>query len=176
MLRKLFNIDTEQRETISKLYLDFILYPLGGIGILYLFFILVQIIDLFAELFTYDSKVFLFYYLRYFFSAVNFVMLIVLIYSVVILFNGPDDSPAIKIQLFSVLISTVNRILIIWTVCLLGTFIPRIILLLNYRETIGTFVTVLIYLKLFAMIPFYLFLIIIYVIAKEIRFSDIDNL
>ena len=152
------NLNNNVKEKLANIYFNFLVYPVSALGILYLIFLLVQLIDLITEICTYNSDIFLFYFLRFFFFGVNFVMIIILIYLLCVIFNSPaqmDRSFELKKKHFSIFIKMIKSILCIWTIGLLGTCIPRMIILMNNKDKVGTFVSVLIYIKMVLIVPFY---------------------
>ena len=172
------NLDNNVKEKLANIYFNFLVYPVSALGILYLIFLLVQLIDLITEICTYDSDIFLFYFLRFFFFGVNFVMIIILIYLLCVIFNSPaemDRSFELKKKHFSIFIKMIKSILCIWTIGLLGTCIPRMIILMNNKDKVGTFVSVLIYIKMVLIVPFYLLIIVIHIVSKEIEFENISD-
>ena len=172
------NLNNNVKEKLANIYFNFLVYPVSALGILYLIFLLVQLIDLITEICTYNSDIFLFYFLRFFFFGVNFVMIIILIYLLCIIFNSPvqmDRSFELKKKHFSIFIKMIKSILCIWTIGLLGTCIPRMIILMNNKDKVGTFVSVLIYIKMVLIVPFYLLIIVIHIVSKEIEFENISD-
>ena len=172
------NLDNNVKEKLANIYFNFLVYPVSALGILYLIFLLVQLIDLITEICTYNSDIFLFYFLRFFFFGVNFVMIIILIYLLCVIFNSPaemDRSFELKKKHFSIFIKMIKSILCIWTIGLLGTCIPRMIILMNNKDKVGTFVSVLIYIKMVLIVPFYLLIIVIHIVSKEIEFENISD-
>ena len=172
------NLNNNVKEKLENIYFNFLVYPVSALGILYLIFLLVQLIDLITEICTYNSDIFLFYFLRFFFFGVNFVMIIILIYLLCVIFNSPaemDRSFELKKKHFSIFIKMIKSILCIWTIGLLGTCIPRMIILMNNKDKVGTFVSVLIYIKMVLIVPFYLLIIVIHIVSKEIEFENISD-
>ncbi len=172
------NLNNNVKEKLANIYFNFLVYPVSALGILYLIFLLVQLIDLITEICTYNSDIFLFYFLRFFFFGVNFVMIIILIYLLCVIFNSPaemDRSFELKKKHFSIFIKMIKSILCIWTIGLLGTCIPRMIILMNNKDKVGTFVSVLIYIKMVLIVPFYLLIIVIHIVSKEIEFENISD-
>ena len=172
------NLNNNVKEKLINIYFNFLVYPVSALGILYLIFLLVQLIDLITEICTYNSDIFLFYFLRFFFFGVNFVMIIILIYLLCVIFNSPaemDRSFELKKKHFSIFIKMIKSILCIWTIGLLGTCIPRMIILMNNKDKVGTFVSVLIYIKMVLIVPFYLLIIVIHIVSKEIEFENISD-
>ena len=171
-------LDNNVKEKLTNIYFNFLVYPITALGILYLIFLIIQLIDLITEICIYNSDIFLFYFLRFFFFGVNFVMIITLIYLLYVIFSAPaemDRTFEIKKKHFSIFIKMIKSILCIWTIGLLGTCIPRMIILMNNKDKVGTFVSVLIYMKMAIIVPFYLLIIVIHIVSKEIEFENISD-
>ena len=175
MLKFLLQIDPENRKKISENYSKFLLILLIALGVFYLIFFIIQIIDLLTEIVTYESEIFLFYYLRYIFAAMD-VIIIALGFSNMYFLSTKNSTKEEVDKYYSWLyIENYKRIIIIFTICLLGTSIPRLIMLINHRDLIGTFVAALIYIKIFIMVPFYMSIIAIHIIGHEVRYEDIGK-
>ena len=174
MLKKLFKIDSN-RAKVSNIYFNFLQYPIITLGVFYLLFLIIQIIDLVVEIVTFESEIFMFYFLRFVLFAINFIMLAIFISFTCITYSAKKGSKEVNKHYFYLLIENYKRIIIIWTICLLGVSVPRMILLMNNKDLIGIFVRILVYLKIFLLIPFYLMTIIIYIIANEVRYEDVDD-
>ena len=175
MLKSLLQMDPEKRKKISMDYFNFLLFPLIALGVLYLIFFIFQIIDLITELVTYESEIFLFYYLRYIFAAIDVIMIGITIGFSYISFTPSKGSAEVTKYYTWLLFENYKRIIIILSICLFGTSIPRLIMLINHRDLIGTFVAVLIYIKIFVLVPLYMLMIVIYIIAKEVRYEDVGD-
>ena len=175
MLKKLFKIESD-RAKLSNIYFNFLQYPIITLGVFYLLFFIVEIIDLVIEIITFEPEIIMFYFLRFILLVINFAMLAIFITFTCITYSAKKGSKEVNKHYFYLLIENYKRIIIIWTICLLGVSVPRMYLLLNNKDLIGIFVRILVYLKIFLLIPFYLMTIIIYIIANEVRYKDVDNI
>ncbi len=171
ILNKLDNVDEFiGKSIIEKIYLALIGNIFIIVVIQYLFFLLLQVIDLFVEGFYFNNELYMFYYLRFLFFGFSIIVQIVVLISIIVCFSfldrieGNDD---LQNKIFSTFVKVITAIYVLWTIVLIATFIPRIFILIMNKEKIGIFISTLMYLKLFTMISLYMDLLIMYILNKE---------
>ena len=141
-----------------------------AVAIQYLIFIIVEIIDIVIESIYYNNDFYIFFYLRFFFSVFNFIVSVAVIISIIVYFvykYRKKGNKYIELRIFGTFERELTAIYTFWTVVLISVFIPRIIILMNNREKIGTFISTLIYAKIFIMTSIYVNLLVVYIIKKQ---------
>ena len=141
-----------------------------AVAIQYLIFILVEITDIVIESYYFNNDFYIFFYLRFFFSAFNFIVSVVVIISIIVYFvykSRANGNKYIESRAFGTFERELTAIYIFWTAVLISVFIPRIIILMRNREKIGTFISTLIYVKMFIMISIYVNLLVVFIIKKQ---------
>ena len=168
IIRKIF--EYKGNTIIEKLYNNLIQKIVIAIIVQFIIFLILQIIDLFIEIIFYDSEFFMFYYLRYLFFGFSLIVQIFVIISIIVCFSflaRIEGTHYVEKRILGTFIKVITTIYIVWTIVLISTFIPRIIVLMKEREKIGIFISTLIYLKIFIMISTYEYILIIYILDKE---------
>ena len=141
-----------------------------AVAIQYLIFIIIEIVDIVIESYYFDEDFYIFFYLRFFFSVFNFIVNVVVIISIIVYFvykSRANGNKYIEARAFGTFERELTAIYIFWTVVLISVFIPRITILMRNREKIGTFISTLIYAKIFIMIAIYVNLLVVYLIKKQ---------
>jgi len=155
---------------VEKIFNNQIKYFFYAVIIQYLSFLLFEFIDIIFEAFFFDNSLFIFFYLRFFFFGFSLIIQIVVIIITIVSFSFLDrikGSEYIESRIFETFVNVIIGVYIAWTIILIGTFIPRVIILIRNREKIGTSIRVLMYFKFFLMISTYIDLLIIYIFNKE---------
>ena len=177
MLKKLKSkFDEGNEKIIGTTYFNLIIVLLIIFGILFFIFLLLQIIDIFVEIFTYKEEAFMFYYLRYLFFGIDLILLIACVVNNMLYFVSISDETKEKDkESFFSFIKLNVTFFIIWTTALFGTFIPRLIILIIKREVIGTFSKVMIYLKMPIVVLLYLLALVICILYKDIKVDELGK-
>ena len=155
---------------IEKLYNGIIQKIVIMIIVQFIVFLILQIIDLFAEIMFYESEFFMFYYLRYLFFGFSFIIQVVVVIVIIVYFSilgKIEESKYVQKRIFETFVKLIIAIYIVWTIFLISIFIPRIIVLIKERKKIGIFISILMYLKIFVMLSIYIDIFIIYILDKE---------
>ena len=155
---------------IEKLYNYLINNILVAVGAQYIIFLIISLIDFFAEAFSYDGDLHVFFYLRYLFFGIS---LNIQIFAIIISFvfigvsHSGEESKFAEKNILGALTKIIVGIYAIWSILLIGMFIPRAIIFIRNREKIGIFIPILMYLKFFIMLSIYLNLFIAFIFKKE---------
>ena len=158
---------------IEKLYNYIIKNILVAVGIQYMIFLIISIIDFFAEAFSYDGDLHIFFYLRYLFFGIslNFQIFVIIISFVFIAVSysekDREEGKFIENNILGALVKIITGIYTIWSILLIGMFIPRSIIIMRNREKFGTLIPILMYIKFFIMLSIYLNLFIVFILKKE---------
>ena len=157
---------------IQKNYNTLIKIIFIAVAIQYAFFLLVQVIDLFVEGFYFDDEFYMFYFLRFLFFGFSLIIQVAVAISVIVYFIALATFEDENVNFFDNLIfKTFIKIICafygLWAIILLMCFIPRIIILMMNKEKIGTFISVLIYMKMFVMASIFIDVMIMYILNKE---------
>ena len=166
-MERLIKIEKEEDE---KVYIPLFFKLIIINVIIYILFLIIQIIDLFAEIINKDDDLFLFYYLRFIFFGVSILIQATAVGVIIVFFSIPREITAIKSlgrKIDSTSAKIFSSIYGIWTLFLLGSGIPRIIILMNNKEKIGKFISSLIYVKIFLLIPIYVNIILMYSMSAQ---------
>ena len=138
----------------------------------FIILLIIQIIDLFIEIFNYDEEIFIFYYLNFLFTgATIFSLIFLLILNILFSSSFKDES---KNEFFSH-IKLNFTLFCLWTILLLATAIPRVIIFLLNKDQFCFSITILIYLKIPLIISIYLQSIVIYVLYKECKIEEFGH-
>ena len=158
------------RRIIGKIYSGIISNILIVVIVQFIIFLLLQIIDFFVECFYFDNDIYIFFYLKYLFFGFSLIVQAVVLISIIVCFSflGRIEGNAdVENKVYSTFVKIITAIYTFWSIILIATFLPRIFMLVIYREKIGIFISVLIYLKVFFMISIYLDLLVMYILNKE---------
>ena len=131
---------------VEKIFNNQIKYFFYAVIIQYLSFLLFEFIDIIFEAFFFDNSLFIFFYLRFFFFGFSLIIQIVVIIITIVSFSFLDrikGSEYIESRIFETFVNVIIGVYIAWTIILIGTFIPRVIILIRNREKIGTSIRVL---------------------------------
>ena len=82
----------------------------------------------------------MFYYLRYLFFGFSLIVQIFVIISIIVCFSflaRIEGTHYVEKRILGTFIKVITTIYIVWTIVLISTFIPRIIVLMKEREKIG---------------------------------------
>ena len=112
---------------------------------------------------------YIFFYLRFFFSVFNFIVNVVVIISTIVYFvyrSRVKGNKYTELRVFGTFERELTAIYTFWTIVLIIVFIPRIIILMRNRSEIGTFISTLIYVKIFIMISIYVNILVVFIIKK----------
>ena len=163
---------------VEKIYNSQIKYFFYAVIIQYLSFLLFEFIDIILESFFFDNSLFVFFFLRFFFFGFSLIIQIVVIIITIVSFSFLDrikGSEYIESRIFRTFVNVIIGVYIAWTIILIGTFIPRVIILMRNREKIGNSIRILMYFKFFLMISIYIDLLIIYIFNKEKKEKNEDK-
>ena len=157
---------------IQKNYNTLIKIIFIAVAIQYAFFLLVQIIDLFVEGFYFDDEFYMFYYLRFLFFGFSLIIQIAVVISVIVYFISlamlqDEQANFLDNLIFKTFIKIICAFYGLWSIILFICFIPRITILLMNKDKIGTFISILIYLKMFVMTSIFINVMIMYILNKE---------
>ena len=112
---------------------------------IYSFYFLSLLIYLLKHFF-FDNSLYLFFFLKYFFFGFSLIIQVVVIIIILVSFSFLDrikGSEYIESRIFEAFVDVIIGVYLAWTIILIGTFIPRVIILLRNREKIGTSIRVL---------------------------------
>ena len=138
--------------------------------IFYILFLLVQIIDIIAELINYDKDLLIFFYLRFIFFGFSLILHVIAIFAIIIFLSLGSKVEKVKFlndKIFSTFSKIVSAIFIVWTLGLLCLCIPRLVIFFKNGDKVGKFISTLIYLKSFLLIPVYLNIILLYILYRH---------
>ena len=158
---------------IEKLYSYLINNILVAVGAQYIIYQIISIIDFFAEAFSYDGDLHNFFYLRYLFFGISLIVhIFAIIISIVFIgvsYSGEEreEGKFIKKNILGTLVKIITGICTIWSILLIGMFLPRAFIFIRNREKIGILISILIYLKFFIMLSIYLNLFIAFIFRKD---------
>ena len=158
------------KSIIEKLYTYLINNILVAVGVQYVIFLIISLIDFFAEAFSYDGDLHVFFYLRYLFFGISLIVQIFVIIISFVFFGvsySGEESKFIEKNILGTLAKIIAGIYTIWSILLIGMFIPRAIIFMRNREKIGIFISILLYLKFFIMLSMFLNLFIVFIFKKE---------
>ena len=133
--------------------------------------LIIQIVDLFYEIFNYDEEIYIFYYLNFFFTGATIFSLIFLLILNILFSSSFHDNYEPKSEFFA-FIKLNFTLFCLWTILLLATGIPRVIIFLLNKDKFCFSITILIYLKIPLLISIYLQSIVIYVLYKESKIEE----
>ena len=140
----------------------------------FIILLIIQIIDLFYEIFNYDEEIFIFYYLNFFFTGITIFSLIFLLILNILFSSSFKDNDESKSGFFAH-IKLNFTLFCLWTILLLATAIPRVIIFLLNKDQFCFSITILIYLKIPLFISIYLQSIVIYVLYKECKIQEFGH-
>ncbi len=172
MINRLLSIGTNA--VIAKNYGYLIKTIFKAVLVKFALFLLLQIIDYFAELVYSDPKAneYIFYNIRFFFFAFSFIFHVVVIISfiayLICLSSIEDDNDNVKETIAETYIKIVFAFYCLWTIVLIATFIPRIIIIIMNKDKFSYFIHILFSLKMFIMIIVYIEVLIMYILYNDI--------
>ena len=157
--------DEDAGKILEQTYIPLMGCNLITLFIFYIIFLLVEIMDIFVEIFKYDKEFLLFFLLRYFFFGFSLIAHVIIIFAIINYFSiigRLKKNEFISNIIFTTFLKVVGAIFFVWTIVLFCTSIPRMIIFVNKREILGGFISTMIYLKTFILIPIYLNAILLY--------------
>ena len=164
---------------IGASYYNLIINLLISFLVHFIILLIIQMIDIFVEIFNYNEDLFIFYYLNFFFSGANILSLIFLLILNILFFSSLNDKSKNNIDYardaFFSYVKLNFTLFCLWTIFLLATSIPRIIIFLLNKDQFGLFNTILVYLKIPFIIIIYLHSIVIYVLYKESKIEEFGH-
>ena len=163
--------DNIGRGMIQKIHMSLIHDILIAVIIQYVIYLIIQIVDFFLELVLFDRDIYIFYYLKYLFFGFSFIVQGVVLISIIVCFSflsKMEGNDAVQNRVFSTFVKVLTAIYTFWTIALIGTSLPRIVILVVEKEKISNYIAALIYCKVFIMISIYLNLLVVYILNKEI--------
>ena len=145
-------------------------HPLMGCNLItffifYIMFLLIEIMDIFVEIFKYDKEFLLFFYLRYFFFGFSLIAHVIVIFAIINYFSINAKLKKNEIMsniIYNTFLKVIGTIFFVWSIVLFCMSIPRMIIFVNKREKLGGFISTMIYFKTFILIPIYLNAILLY--------------
>ena len=172
MERLIGNNDDKSTQSLlnNNVYYPLIICNLITAIIFYVLFLLVQIIDIIAELINYDKDLLIFFYLRFIFFGFSLILHVIAIFTIIIFISLDSKVEKIKFleeKFFSTFSKIVIAIFIVWTLGLLCLCVPRMVIFFKNGDKIGKFISTLIYLKSFLLIPVYLNIILVYILHRH---------
>ena len=156
-------------DSSETIFLNLIKNIYFAVSIQYLIFIIIEIIDIVIESYYFNNDLYIFFYLRFFFSVFNFIVNVVVIISTIVYFvyrSRVKGNKYTELRVFGTFERELTAIYTFWTIVLIIVFIPRIIILMRNRSEIGTFISTLIYVKIFIMISIYVNILVVFIIKK----------
>ena len=155
---------------IQKIHMSLIHDILIAVIIQYVIYLILQVVDFFLELVLFNVETYIFYYLKYLFFGFSFIVQGVVLISIIVCFsflNKMEGNDAVQNRVFSTFVKILTAIYTFWSIALIGTSIPRIVILVVEREKISNYIAALVYCKVFIMISIYLNLLVMYILDKE---------
>ena len=177
----MWNQSSESRadKVIGASYYSLITKLLISLLVHFIIFLIIQVIDSFIEYLNYNEELYIFFYLKFFFFGVDLLSLLFLLILNILFFSSMDDKSKSNIDYakdaYFSYVKLNFTLFILWTILLLATEIPRLIIFLLNKEKFGLFLTVLIYAKLPFIILIYLHSIVIYVLYKEAKVEEFGH-
>ena len=145
----------------------------------FIILLIIQIIDLFYEIFNYDEEIFIFYYLNFFFTGATILSLLFLLILNILFSSSLNDKSKRSLDYERNAFLSHNKLnftlFCLWTILLLATAIPRVIIFLLNKDQFYFSITILIYLKIPFIISIYLHSIVIYVLYKELKIEEFGH-
>ena len=145
----------------------------------FIILLIIQIIDLFYEIFNYDEEIFIFYYLNFFFTGATILSLLFLLILNILFSSSLNDKSKRSLDYERNAFLSHNKLnftlFCLWTILLLATAIPRVIIFLLNKDQVCFSITILIYLKIPLFISIYLQSIVIYVLYKECKIEEFGH-
>ena len=121
-------------------------------------------------LINYDKDLLIFFYLRFIFFGFSLILHVIAIFTIIIFISLDSKVEKIKFleeKFFSTFSKIVSAIFIVWTLGLLCLCVPRMVIFYKNGDKIGKFISTLIYLKSFLLIPVYLNIILVYILHRH---------
>ena len=156
------SIEHSQGRFIMKEFIIFLVF--------YILFLITQFTDLVVEMLYKDNDLYYFYYLRLLFFGISTLMQVIYILLGITMYSVKEKAlkaNAVQNKITSTFVKIYVYLFCIWTIFFLVAGIPRLIIFLKNREKIGTFISILIYVKIALLFPIYLLFIISYNIGRK---------
>ena len=177
MWNKTFSSGSEKM--IGASYYSLIIKLLISFLVHFIILLIIHMIDIFVEIFNYNEDLFIFYYLNFFFSGADLLSLIFLLILNILFFSSLNDKSKNNIDYardaFFSYVKLNFTLFCLWTILLLATAIPRVIIFLLNKDQVCFSITILIYLKIPLFISIYLQSIVIYVLYKECKIEEFGH-
>ena len=153
----------------------FIVYTGIVCVIFYFLFLIIEFIDLIGEMAKKDDEFYYFYFLRLIFFGISIliqVLYVILTISFFIVMEKADSQEDIENKILITYAKLYASLFTVWTIFLLATGIPRLIIFFNNREKIGKFIYSMIIIKIILLFPIYVIFIVTYVLTRENKKKD----
>ena len=162
----------DANKIMDKVYFPLMACNLIAMIIFYIIFLIVEIVDIFAEIFKYDKEFLLFFYLRYFFFGFSLIAHVIVIFAIVnyvSIIGKIEGNESISDILFRTFLKVIGTIFFVWTIVLVCSSIPRMIIFVKNKEKFAGFISTMIYLKTFILMPVYINAVLLFFSFRNLK-------